>query len=361
MENFCKVEAFPLPPVKTEKPSNNNCCLCEEGSEIHREIVEHLKSQHGLFDELLYVDTCFCPDIIKLQKNLINHLLSHFLVVKTENNPTSEIIFEDYSFECDEKSEKSSPDEGVINENVVIKNVIYDPDPPRYKGSLKCPDCPAVRHSLSGLQAHKAREHVPSHKFVCNMDPSICRSRFPTKNLLKLHMKYHYIGFDNNDQLSCSVCRSSYQSREALMKHVMRHIHEKAETHEPEILEFYECDLCGQKFPMYQKYNILRHMKKFHLKIEGVELHKPFAPFGPYRKRKSRKDTEGKIPCHICSTYITPSSMQAHIFNMHDRVSNNKCDFEGCGKYFLHKSGLEKHKDYHLGNKRLACEFCDKK
>jgi hypothetical protein len=115
-----------------------------------------------------------------------------------------------------------------------------------------------------------------------------------------------------------------------------------------------ECDLCNKKFKTSQKFSLQLHIEEAHLKNRTA--------MRPYFQRKSRIDTSEKVICFYCSAFITRSSLEAHILQMHEKHKmKHICDFEGCNERFLHKSLLLKHKDHHLGIKRLSCEYCGKK
>lgn len=364
------------------------CCgLCDKGNLIQQQIVQHLKKKHSKgkqvliaskvkklssiypeFGKRMLINSCSCPENVQLQISLINHLLSHISFDKynVPSSPANE-IYERKLKTDEDSSEDNSWDEDdfphpevefnfvsdvsqISTSNLSLQGAIEDEE------IFKCSDCPVVRSTQIGLTSHTQREHDPSNLFLCSIDNTICRSRFKTSELLKNHLKYHYIGFNNSEETSknCAVCSRSYKTKESLMKHVKRHLNaEETYTKNAEDIEYYQCDKCEKKWPKHQKTNLRQHIIKVHLK-SATKLR-------PMLKRRSRKDPTGKVICYICSEYVLPSSLKQHIFNRHDKRSENVCEIEGCGACFLYPSGLQKHKEFHQGIKKMECEYCGKK
>jgi hypothetical protein len=244
----------------------------------------------------------------------------------------------------------------LVNESIVkkitdelTKKVSENP------GVLKCPQCPVIRATQIGITGHTLREHDPSNPFRCTLDITICKARFTSAALLRNHLKYHYIGFNNAEETSteCVVCLQHYKTRESLMKHVKRHLDtDEVMMQSTEEIEYYQCDHCEKKWPKHQKVNLRQHIMKVHMKQSKMRA---------LMKRRSRLDPTGKVICYICSEYVTPSSLKQHIFNRHEKKSQYVCDIEGCDACFLYPSGLQKHKEFHQGIKKLDCEYCGKR
>lgn len=285
---------------------------------------------------------------MKLQINLMNHLLSHISTLYTksaENCLETKVKLEavdetyDFSYYFDEH-------ESIVEASLPSSSREKEPQFKRRsrKGQFQCDLCPRVYKSRDGIYTHIKREHDQKLPLKC----SSCNSRFKDIRSLKVHETYHLIhdGFNPHVTVtSCTICSDVFKNRQSLLRHLKRHLMPNMEKRE----KIYSCDYCGKKWEY-------KSQVKKHLFSHLLDVHRPVRQF-----RRSRNDITGKVICDQCSKFVMPSSMKQHIFDRHTKHPNYLCDIPGCEAGFLQKSALEKHKEHHAGIKKFVCQFCDEK
>lgn len=305
-----------------------------------------------------FTEFCNCFEGLKLQANLINHLLSHLIAaspkreeIETEvvkdNNENFEEIENEFEFSPELKArERKSKGKRFVCE-LCFKSFLYkqglqkhysnEHDPvnanrvkyqrlPETEGNgskISCELCPKTFKYKQGLMKHFDLEHNPANTFPCTK----CSSRCKTLKNLHAHLRTHDPPREDNlDSLQCHKCFKSFPSPKQLSLHLYTH-REK----------FFSCDKCGAMFNNREqvKNHVLRHVGLFH-----------------------KKATHQKIICDQCSMLVYSYKMKRHKLIHHSEEKPFKCDIAGCTASFSDKRILQDHQNIHLNLKPYKCEHC---
>lgn len=249
-----------------------------------RNIHNTLKSAATKVPSITSLTCCFCPTGIILQTDLINHLLSHF-VVKTEEVPAKENLSPSQANKfkverlCDVSDEISSPRRFFCN--LCEKSFLYkqglqkhhhkehNPNVVRIKyqrqvdaswSKIKCDLCPKLFKYKQGANKHWDLEHNPQNTFECPK----CSSRCKTLKNLHAHIRTHDPPrTEGVASLQCHKCLKIFDSQKQLSLHFYTH-REK----------FFCCDKCGSKFNNREqiKNHVLRHVGLFQKKVSHQRI-----------------------------------------------------------------------------------------
>lgn len=131
-----------------------------------------------------------------------------------------------------------------------------------------------------------------------------------------------------------------------------------------EIEKFYACDQCDGRFT--RLYNLKMHKKAIH---DGIRPHlckvcgKTFSN-STKLKYHSTLHTGKPYSCEICEksfivkSFTRSSDLEKHKKLVHIRIRSFICS--ECGKGFTTSAILKDHLSTHSGQKRFACDMCDK-
>ncbi len=131
------------------------------------------------------------------------------------------------------------------------------------------------------------------------------------------------------------------------------------------IKNFY-CDHCPKSFYVRQK---MENHLKIHFNIFDIPCDKCDLSFrsiqtlGVHKKlvheNIKRQSTVAPEPCEICGKiFSSRQSCKSHYLSVHLKEKPNVCDAPGCGKRFVHKHELDRHRDTVHLNKVETCPIC---
>lgn len=311
---------------------------------------------------------CNCSDGVKLQLDLINHLLSHMtLAIK--------IDFE----EDDLLSEQQ-----IVKDN--IDHLHQSPQKIKSKPSYHKQYNRRDRSPNTFLIQQEFTQDPDSKMFFCNF----CRNSYKHKQTVERHLsKEHYqssaggpkrtssdtfipsqsteseeIGFTMDPetrQFYCSFCRNVYKHKQTIERHLVKehnytvskvrlshHQHApsfnvvevKSETRKKD--KKLTCDQCGQHF-------LFRESLRKHL-LRHVEP--------STRLTKRGKTIREKIVCDQCTKLVHPSLMKRHFQVHHSDYRPFRCEEPGCKTTFFDITKFKDHQNIHLNVKPYICEFC---
>jgi Zinc finger, C2H2 type len=436
---------MPLEDIKQEKqePEDilNNCCLCSEGKNILELLANHFEKFHSgeflsylklfLFNlKLFFKDVfqgsfthfCNCFEGLKLQSNLINHLLSHVLgtTQRSYEKPQREFhsqlesttVFASNlytSHETSSQREIFETDVQVKNEPELIQEDSF-PSSCNYESSEANEAVQYQSLYPKGRRKRTKRSVVAdsytydevSQKFSCNL----CGRQYVAKyNVRKhLHEKHRHINSDvleeiplkaaadNGKRFYCSACPKDFSSKQGLEKHqnnehnpsnllkcnkcpaslsTLKLFHAHARTHELKQEEplgdgATQCKKCFKTYstPKQLYHHMLVHREKL-LSCDKCGERFNFKVKLIHHlfrhvgiKYDKNKTAKERIVCEICSELVPKYNMKRHILMKHDKYRPFKCEQPGCDSAFSETRHLSEHMNIHMGLKPFICEFC---
>lgn len=295
------------------------CCeLCSERFLSLQDFNEHAVAIHaGSFDpdnQSKCVDgrPTDCPICGKKNSSYPN-LVKHLKIIHNEEKPH-------HCQHCDAKFEQTAD----LNKHIYVEHSdrslgmqTIEPDISLVKEEAEeyhysCTECNAIFETVDAWTDHQVAEHnqVAHH---CDQ----CEKKFLRPSELAEHKNTHLrVKF-----YPCNICPNSYSTPQKLSEHVQQ-AHPGAPMRTPGESEFY-CDICIRSFKSRQAYS--NHMR-IHSKV-------------PTTNRKPG-ETRGFGP-QIIGKPIRHFSMQPG-FSPYVPNAPYSCDI--CGKGFMHKKNIWKHK-----------------
>lgn len=304
------VEEFFIPEAILKLSDDNSeyeaCCLCHEGRQLQQELIAHIHSQHLndgrslviyqisyivnaqlILGDPVFIESsfgrknlscCFCPEGLRIQTVLINHLLSHFAIKHEVDAINMEAIVKPHEdMQLDEQAAEPSINESkgrsrrrficnicsksflrkqslqkhfsnahdpVSSSRVKYQRRSDDPSIPK----IQCKLCPKVFKFKQGLEKHWYLEHNQSNAFPCTK----CTSRCKTLKNLHAHLRTHDPPRPEGiDKLQCDKCFKIFPTPKQLSLH--RYTHRE---------KFFCCDICGNRFNNREqiKIHVQRHV-----------------------------------------------------------------------------------------------------
>jgi KRAB domain-containing zinc finger protein len=284
---------------------------------------------------------CNCDEGIRIQVEIVNHLLSHF---PWPHQPEPEVKIEDVdktTFFIHEVGSKVSRD----SEEVRKSKPSYHR---QYNKRERSPETELLLQEFT--QCHETK------MFYCNF----CRNGYKQKQTLERHLLREHDPRTNKsaeaeaanpeNMFYCSICRNAYKHKQTIERHLLKKhnvVVEKSRlkrTAKPESSiksDKFQCDKCGNRYMFREslRKHLLRH------------LH-------PTNYGKVGKVSREKIICDRCSKLVDPSCMKRHFQVHHSTERPFKCDFPGCSTSFFDIGKFNDHKNIHQGIKPYICEYC---
>ena len=200
------------------------------------------------------------------------------------------------------------------------------------KSRYTCELCLKTLSSVNNFEYHMKSLHFRDVK--CR----VCDKSFTNEVKLTRHeLRKHQIG-----GLKCDLCEKVYPNKYGLIQH-------KKIFHQPG--SFY-CSFCAKRFKTQQQLNA--HEKNIHSE----------------RKEKKRSESEENpkfynylFTCKTCDkTFSKRDILNSHKHKVHGEIfMGRKLNCEDCGKIFLTKNNLSKHRRFHHEkHPSLMCKSCDK-
>lgn len=303
------------------------CDLCSEKFMTMQEFTDHALSVHvGNADpsndsQAKNIDgrPTDCPLCGKKHSNYPN-LVKHLKAAHNEEKPH-------HCQHCDAKFEQTVD----LNKHIYIehsnKTLTNEPDVSIVKEETEeyhysCTECNAIFETVDAWTDHQVAEHnqVAHH---CDQ----CEKKFLRPSELAEHKNTHLrVKF-----YPCSVCTDSYSTPQKLSEHV-KETHPGATSFVfPDATEFF-CDICIRSFKSRQAYS--NHMR-IHAKTPKSNRksgdNKGFAP-----------QIIGKPIKQLFSNQLTPGTFLPFKGSVSVPNAPYSCDI--CGKGFMHKKNIWKHK-----------------
>ena len=186
------------------------------------------------------------------------------------------------------------------------------------KGEQVCPHCGKVFPTIILLNQHIKRVcRVQYEESTCDK----CGKAFTNPYRHRAHVLREHSGKEK-PQYICNICGKIVLSKKALETH-------HTAFHEIRELKI-KCELCGKLFA--ENYGLRKHMEKIHTEKEA---------------------------CQICG--FKTHFLKRHHKTVHTKNEDKKCQCQECGKGFVNKIHLERHKiSMHLKTKPYNCRYgCD--
>lgn len=300
-----------------------SCDLCSEKFASMHEFNEHALAVHaGSFDQNESQSKCIdgrptdCPLCGKKNSSYTN-LTRHLKFVHNEEQPH-------YCKHCDAKFEQTADldnhiymehSDRALHMTTEVDMSLVKEEAEEYHYS--CTECNAIFETVDAWTDHQVAEHnqVAHHCDQCN-------KKFLRLSELAEHKNTHFrVKF-----YPCSVCNNSYNTPQKLSEHVQQS-HPGAGALATMDAEFY-CDICIRSFKSRQAYS--NHMR-IHAKVPTTNR-KPGEPksFAP--------QIIGKPIKHF------PTVQSNIVFKPNCTVPNAPYSCDICGKGFMHKKNIWKHK-----------------
>lgn len=212
--------------------------------------------------------------------------------------------------------------EVVEPEPISIFEITIKQEEPEEKPSVKpvfitCSICDVMMASEELYEEHKILTHTVEI-FPVNFKCKICDLEFYKLRPYVQHYQTH-------TEFICRVCNKEYTKYLSLQRHIMQ-MHSDPK---------FECNICQLKF---------KH--KLSLKLHN---------------KKHKNETAGC--CQFCGrTFNSLQSLRRHVTLVHDPESQEPkflCDL--CSHKNKSKAGLAAHMKLHTEEKKVSCEFCEKK
>ncbi|RVE54827.1 hypothetical protein evm_000594 [Chilo suppressalis] len=301
------------------------CDLCSETFINMQDFNDHALSAHaGSFDQSDNQNKCVdgrptdCPICGKKNSSYPN-LVKHLKAIHNEEKPH-------YCQHCDVKFEQAAD----LNKHIYMEHSdrslgmqSHEPDMSLVKEEAEeyhysCTECNAIFETVDAWTDHQVAEH---NQIAHHCDQ--CDKKFLRPSELAEHKNTHLrVKF-----YPCSVCSNSYSTPQKLSEHV-QNVHPGVGQYASMESEFY-CDICIRSFKSRQAYS--NHMR-IHAKVPTTNR-KPgdFKSFAPQIIGKPIKLAVQQHPPNF-------------VFKPNCNVPNAPYSCDICGKGFMHKKNIWKHK-----------------
>ena len=230
------------------------------------------------------------------------------------------------------------------------------------KLSLECPICGKVFPKKKRLTYHYRQTHTIQMEKSCEF----CSEKFATKVRLMGHVHRNHI----ESKLQCKFCRKIFEKPDTFSGHNLdgkceRNLKLKMERRRlarrsVSVL----CNDCGKTF---RKHKLKPHIRFVHDMInfpcDLCEIKLPSE--GKLLEHKEYKH-EGKGPkCGQCN-YVAryKKGLEKHVRTIHDSagrlMERFPCSMQDCDKTYSNLVGLNRHMQFHKGEKPFTCDECGK-
>ena len=261
----------------------------------------------------------------------------------------------------EEKHPKQDPEEKSPKNNTTnyVPKVIIDKEL-----SLNCPICDKTFSKRKRLNYHQRQSHTPQIEKSCEF--ANCEETFATKTRLMGHVHRNHIA----SEFRCKFCHKIFENPTSFAAHNVdgrceRNLklkNEKRRVARRSVSVL--CNDCGKTF---RKHKLKPHIRFAHDMInfpcDLCEIKLPSE--GKLLEHKEYKH-EGKGPkCNQCD-YVAryKKGLQKHIARTHDNagrlLDRFPCTLQDCGKTYSNLVGLNRHIQFHKGEKPFTCDECGK-
>uniref|UniRef100_A0A1I8MAP5 Zinc finger protein Xfin n=1 Tax=Musca domestica TaxID=7370 RepID=A0A1I8MAP5_MUSDO len=188
------------------------------------------------------------------------------------------------------------------------------------------PDMDFVDTGIGEVEKPSARNRRNGN-FPCG----VCGKFFDRPYRLKRHMPVHSMDRPH----ACNICKYRFVTPNLLRIHMIQHENDNATTFMMQTRpDGFKCPDCPRRFEKQ-------------------------ASLSAHRQIHTRNTSEVNYPCTVCErNFMSVRSLTEHITNKHPEVEKHKCD--QCEKTFVLHAHLLEHLNRHKGNKNLVCLICEK-
>lgn len=259
-----------------------------------------------------------------------------------------------------------------------MQHVLYDTDDENMAKNLDlqhdtplsskiCRLCDSEFDSSSEMDKHMREHHNLKPKYKCDK----CDRIFAKIHAFIAHCDIHANDHNSNNesiendnldnkksfsynkiyQISCNLCKQTFNSIETLEKHKERK-HTGKE---------YECTICNKKFikESLYKYHLLSHDpdKKYKCKY----CPKQFLQKHHLSDHERTHTGERPYLCVVCGqSYSLANALNDHLVSKHDIFPSVSYVCEECGQKFHKKHLLVRHvQQKHTSDRPFSCQYCD--
>ncbi|KAJ6224297.1 hypothetical protein RDWZM_002842 [Blomia tropicalis] len=365
------------------------CCLCKQTFDHPIHLVDHIKAFHTenvcvSCNKQFKVRSCINRHIketscctLNPQRSFnctfcnfpfkrITHLNQHILR-KHSNNPSLELVYENYHDNSNDQNSKNSNDQ-VNYEGMVEKKFeeIEDYRMAQQK-PFKCNPCNQTFSGTASLISHlkKSHQNLDCGLFQC---PN-CLKQFSTRSTMARHIRKSNCFNLDDYPFNCKLCDKCFKRNNRLNQHVFQ-------DHECERLvqlrfnsesNTYHCIKCAKQFS--DQLECAKHWRRRHLKTlyrctyGNGSCSFECSSFRELCKHKASKHL--KIRCFTCDwpncgkTFVNRSLVSHHFRIAHSEERLHPCVWPGCEQSFKRPINLRHHMATHTGVCDYRCQYPD--
>ncbi|KAL0880699.1 hypothetical protein ABMA27_001915 [Loxostege sticticalis] len=312
-KNNCKFNENPVPKLKSEKPTEYYCGLCDMRSPDAEVIKTHF-AKHSEENDL----SCkLCDFLGKDFADMVTHRYSHY-------------PYRNKTFLCHICGKRTHV--------LLILQFHYRTLHLKKKKGGICTVCSREFQGYKHWRNHERWHKEP--QFICD----ICGRKFLFKNSIIEHMKYHYA----INPYVCDICGKGFKRNSSLTLHLRS-------THDNEKVN---CSHCGKDFKnqfcLDTHLKIVAREKRYQCEICSKCYEWP----NKLQKHMIWHLKDRPHVCNLCgATYKVKSQLTIHM-RKHTGLMPFKCLL--CNKGFTSSNQLKVHASVHTGVRRYKCTYCER-
>ena len=176
-------------------------------------------------------------------------------------------------------------------------------------------------------------------------------------SIIESHLKDHQTKnwIKKERKFECSICDFKTSWKTSLTLHMKKDKHNVKKPHDKPKPETMACDQCGKLFP--RKANLMMHVKNVHENSGNHICNVCGDVLGSKSGLRHHLRThEEKKPCPECGILVR--NLKDHVQRSHtiDELKKHQC--QDCGKGFINKDALNKHRmNVHLRLRPFKCRY----
>ena len=320
-QSACQRKRVKWPTIKRSEVTNRyHCGSCDGSYSCGKSLRMHIDYKHST-DELKTFQCDMCPKSFSFKANIEFH-------TRYQHKHTGDTV--------KRKRTKRAP----AIERSAITNKFH------------CDHCAQMFKSLVGLRIHKDAQHqtIEEKTFRCG----VCPRSFNIKQNVLTHLNSHklsgprkarngeamknykFLRSEDTNKFNCPYCKKEFDTLNGASMHVDN-------KHPDDTDKKYKCDQCPRSFDF--KRNFVWHLKQHVVKQQ------------PTIQRSKETD---KFHCDFCDkTFETRSGLVFHRDNKHETVGLKKLKCDMCPRSFNVMINMKRHIEGHMRIKAENCEDDD--